>query len=390
MRPPFVNFFSLALLTIVGLSLALVLTGCGPGDQIARYKVPRTINKNSTKTVEEHTGHDLRWQAPSTWVPKPTPVDKRYATFLAGQGDSAIEIAISRWHGALGGELANINRWRRQLGMPQITQAQFDEKPLESIKVQGSPDDWKIFDTTTTPPGGSTDAPRRMKVIYLIGEAHSWFIKIAASAGAIDHHEQEIDQFVRSLDMVSKATGAPAFKYASGDIDQYQWDTAKDWTKLADPPQFVHTAYEVGEDQKLKISFSILGGQGGGLQANIARWQRQMGLDSKQVLDELGLPRTPVGDGQGFVVALETGEFDEALRNGMIAIYAPRADSTWIFKISGNRLLLGKHQGEFEGWISSVRATETAKAPEDPKESQTPQDSKDGKDAKDKTGAEDE
>lgn len=67
----------------------------------------------------------LAWSAPAHWQAGPTK-PMRKATFLvpAGAGvTGSAELAITAFPGDVGGNLANVNRWRQQLGLPGIAAA---------------------------------------------------------------------------------------------------------------------------------------------------------------------------------------------------------------------------------------------------------------------------
>lgn len=61
---------------------------------------------------------DAPWTVPDGWTLDPEPRSMRIATYLAPDPDGPVEVAITRFGGRVGGELANINRWRGQIGLP--------------------------------------------------------------------------------------------------------------------------------------------------------------------------------------------------------------------------------------------------------------------------------
>lgn len=50
----------------------------------------------------------------------------RLATYVVQGPEGPVEIAISRFPGDVGGMLANVNRWRGQVGLPPTTEAELD------------------------------------------------------------------------------------------------------------------------------------------------------------------------------------------------------------------------------------------------------------------------
>jgi hypothetical protein len=69
----------------------------------------------------------LVWSAPASWTPKPITAMRKGSYKIAGETGEEADLSITAFPGAVGGELANINRWRGQLALPEI-----QERDLES------------------------------------------------------------------------------------------------------------------------------------------------------------------------------------------------------------------------------------------------------------------
>lgn len=68
------------------------------------------------------------WVVPAGWSRTPGERPMRIATYEAPGARGPVEVAITRFPGNVGGELANINRWRGQMGLSAI-----DASELESV-----------------------------------------------------------------------------------------------------------------------------------------------------------------------------------------------------------------------------------------------------------------
>jgi hypothetical protein len=66
------------------------------------------------------------WEVPEGWVLDPTPRQMRIATYLADAPSGQVEIAITRFPGDVGGVLANINRWRGQMGLGPVSETNLE------------------------------------------------------------------------------------------------------------------------------------------------------------------------------------------------------------------------------------------------------------------------
>lgn len=73
--------------------------------------------------VSTAEGQGLTWTAPSTWVSKTGSAMRRGTYVIKGADGKEAELAITAFPGDVGGDLANVNRWRGQLSLPPITDA---------------------------------------------------------------------------------------------------------------------------------------------------------------------------------------------------------------------------------------------------------------------------
>lgn len=119
------------------LTLILVSSlGCD-GEEVRVEQVPKGIETIVSENPVEHVHHNHQhdtvqdespWSLPDEWVQLDKEVSMRHATVLAkGDGFEPVEIAISVFPGDVGGELANVNRWRRQMGEAPLDASQLDE-----------------------------------------------------------------------------------------------------------------------------------------------------------------------------------------------------------------------------------------------------------------------
>jgi hypothetical protein len=81
-------------------------------------------------------GDKPEWEIPSGWQEVP-PTQMLRAKFVVGAGaDARAEINISSFPGDVGGLLANVNRWRGQVGLPPLGEAELNAT-VESLDVLG-------------------------------------------------------------------------------------------------------------------------------------------------------------------------------------------------------------------------------------------------------------
>ena len=128
------------------------------------------------------------WQVPAGWKaagPKPM----RLASFdipdAAGNGD----VSISKLSGNGGGLLANVNRWRGQVGLAPLEAGALAANSKTVATAGGDSGTWvELVGTEKTILGA----------IVARGEV-SWFFKLTAPAAGAAQNRDAFEQFVRSI-----------------------------------------------------------------------------------------------------------------------------------------------------------------------------------------------
>jgi hypothetical protein len=75
--------------------------------------------------VPTASGQDLVWQAPAQWTAKAAGAMRKATYTVPGDGGDA-ELSITAFPGDVGGELANVNRWRGQMGLTPLRPEELD------------------------------------------------------------------------------------------------------------------------------------------------------------------------------------------------------------------------------------------------------------------------
>lgn len=132
------------------LALACALVACDKAsvqeEQIAKgtenIPAPETTyepdsgQQAETNDAGASTAPGFPWAVPEGWVLDETPRQMRIATYMAPTESGEQEIAVTRFPGRVGGELANINRWRGQMGLTPIGPGEL-ENQIERYTADG-------------------------------------------------------------------------------------------------------------------------------------------------------------------------------------------------------------------------------------------------------------
>ena len=121
----------------------------------------------------------------------------RRATFLLkNTGGQTAEVAVSVFPGDVGGLLANVNRWRGQIGLGPVAPDEV-ASITSDIDANGTKATVVDFQTDKAPAGKSQ--PQRMVVVTLPNAGNSWFFKMTGDAPLVGAQKETLLQFVKSV-----------------------------------------------------------------------------------------------------------------------------------------------------------------------------------------------
>ena len=132
----------------------------------------------------------LKWSVPKGWSETPGS-GMRFAT-LTPPGPGKAELAIVVLPGAAGGEPANVNRWRSQIGL-----APMDDNALAGLRkpVKCKAGTVSLYDFT-----GEGKAPSRMiSGLLATSDGNTWFLKLTGEAGPVGKAKPDFMRFLESL-----------------------------------------------------------------------------------------------------------------------------------------------------------------------------------------------
>lgn len=183
-------------------ALALSLPACHR-DEVAHYRVPKErppsidpgeqadAPRGTTGDVPEPpTGGGIAWTLPARWTETRGGDGMRLAT-LKPPVEGRIDVSVIVLPGPAGGELANVNRWRGQIGLPPL-----DEPGLARARraVSTRAGQVALYDFTS-------EGQARSRIIAGLASAggNTWFIKMAGDERAVGAARQDFIRIVESL-----------------------------------------------------------------------------------------------------------------------------------------------------------------------------------------------
>jgi hypothetical protein len=148
--------------------------------------------------VATASGAALTWTAPPHWTAKPASSMRKGSYTISGDGGGGeAELAITAFPGDVGGDFANLNRWRGQIQLPPISEAEF---PAAILRQERNGVKMTVVDIV----GTGTSARRILGAMVPHGGA-TWFFKMDGPDAVV---AKEKAAFMALLDTVKPAASA--------------------------------------------------------------------------------------------------------------------------------------------------------------------------------------
>lgn len=141
----------------------------------------------ATPAPEESSA--VTWQLPSGWQAVPSSGSSRFATIkVTGLNDNNGELAVTHFPGEVGGDLANVNRWRQQIGLPPV-----DESAMATsiTRIDAAAGTVSMVDLA----GGQA----RLIAGWTRHGGQSWFFKLTGPDDLVGGQKENFIAFLKSV-----------------------------------------------------------------------------------------------------------------------------------------------------------------------------------------------
>jgi hypothetical protein len=135
-------------------------------------------------------GSPLKYQLPTGWVELPVS-GMRVAAFKVTDGKDSAEITVIPLGGPAGGLVANVNRWRKEVGLEDTTEAQLT-KDSKSLEVDGQSAVYVDL----------LGKEKRNLGVILPRGGRTWFIKFQGPIPLVDKERANFEAFAQSVNLV--------------------------------------------------------------------------------------------------------------------------------------------------------------------------------------------
>jgi hypothetical protein len=161
--------------------------GGGPGGSAG---MPRGAGDGDVAPPPAPDGGGLRWSLPKGWKETKGGGPMRYATLTPAVAGKA-EVSVIVLPGPAGGELANVNRWRNQIGLPPLTDA---DLPALRKRVASKAGPVNVYDFTS-------EGQKKSRVVAGLAEnsGSTWFVKLSGDVDAVSAARPAFMSLLESL-----------------------------------------------------------------------------------------------------------------------------------------------------------------------------------------------
>ena len=326
--------------------------------------------------VATTAGAALEWTAPVNWTSKPASAMRKATYILGGEGGATAELAVTAFPGDVGGDLANVNRWRGQLHLAPIAEADLAGAvtPLVANGLK-----MLIVDLA----GGTADNPQRMLGAIVPFEGATWFFKLTGSDALVAKEKSAYLDFLRTVKasavtapaavspvpIVATVAPSPAsVTIATSPADmansvvtkaegsELKWTVPANWQSKPASAMRKATYMIPGEEgANAELAVTAFPGSVGGELANVNRWRGQLQLPPIAEGDLAGaVSRLTVNGLAITLVELTGGAADKP--QGLLGAIVPSNGANWFFKLTGPAALVAKEKPAFNTFLQTLQA----------------------------------
>ena len=299
----------------------------------------------------------LLYDVPEGWEDLP-PAQFRDVN-IRFKSDPSAEIVLTFLANDGGGLRPNIDRWRGQVGMPPMTEA--DVQGLQTRTVFREQATYvELFGPYQGMKGPKIDDGGIFGAIFSRGGG-TLFVKMTGSRAVLEAEREHFHGFLDSLDVNRNATsGAQTQPSGAGGSSPLAWTTPEGWTEDPTPRQFREGTFRKGA---LEMYISAVRGTA---LDNITRWAGQIG---QPALDEAALAeleRVDIMGRSGYIYEAEgslrgMGAATAKPGQGMLAALVEGGGQTVTVKLTGSAAEVRAARSDFMALVASLKARQAGR-----------------------------
>jgi hypothetical protein len=157
----------------------------------------------ATTAADPHAGMNMApastpaagptWATPANWTATTPGLMVLKSFTVSSDASQKAAVSISQFGGEAGGALANVNRWRHQVGLTEITAAELPQaiQPLDAAGTKATLVDFSGTDS-------NTQQPIRLVAVSVPHGGDTWFYKLMGDPAVVGREKDGFVKFVQS------------------------------------------------------------------------------------------------------------------------------------------------------------------------------------------------
>ncbi|MEO6567990.1 MAG: hypothetical protein ABIO94_04445 [Opitutaceae bacterium] len=152
-------------------------------------------NNMAATTVPTADGPGLTWTAPAHWKLKPDAPMRKATYGIPGEGGVEAELTITAFPNTVGGEVANLHRWRDQVKLPRVPDAELAGQ-ITRLSSNGLS---LVVADFTNPQVPSRPEPQRIIGVIVPIQGSTWFFKLSGSDAQLTKEKPAFLSFLQTV-----------------------------------------------------------------------------------------------------------------------------------------------------------------------------------------------
>jgi hypothetical protein len=158
----------------------------------AAAAAPMSGDAMANTAVTTAQGNDLTWTAPAAWKAKPASAMRKGSYAVTGENGAEADLSITAFPGDVGGDLANLNRWRGQIQLPPLAASD-----LATATTHADINGLHVTVVDFANPSAA-NAQRILGAIVPVQGA-TWFFKLTGPDALVAKEKPAFEEFLKTI-----------------------------------------------------------------------------------------------------------------------------------------------------------------------------------------------
>jgi hypothetical protein len=180
--------------------LLLLLAGCRDRE-VVFYEVPKETRSTPTAPQADQLPPSapptpFHFDAPANWVEQPASAMRLASYQVPGESAPTADFSIIALPGSAGGALANVNRWRGQIGLAPLSPTELAES---AVIIESGHYEYQIFEMISEDPILEGNHRARVIAAILEHDGTTWFFKMTGEDEVVTAEKAAFKGLLRSF-----------------------------------------------------------------------------------------------------------------------------------------------------------------------------------------------